>query len=458
MKSTIYLMDLRKKKWTKILSDAPHKLGHAIGYTKLIADHGNWIKYIWGDKLNNDERAIQAHRNSYKTTAIDIVGAMWKLLFNPQYTILLVREETSNAIAIVLEITDKYKHQNMVALYNELYGIDTFTLKRESQKSIVLPTKQEMTREGNIDAAGLGTSLTGRHYMHIHTDDIVTLKDRVSKAKRAKTLHTIRELRNLMDLETGILSHTGTPWHRDDAWNHIPNILKFPLGAVNIPAITKDVDAATRHFREGTTNSLFSANYLLKHVASDDSLFKDAKWLESIPQNYQPRAHIDAGYKGKNTTALTLLEYEKDRDRFIATGFVWDKNIIDNFGDIGRRINDPRWKTGTLLIEDNADKGFSAKEIRNYHPVVNEYHESMNKHVKIISYVLKNWYKIYWTPATDPEYINQILDYIEGDEPDDAPDSLASLLREFDTAAGIETDEIAGGGDLDYILSDDRIR
>jgi len=223
-----------------------------------------------------------------------------------------------------------------------------------------------------------------------------------------------------MDLETGRLSHTGTPWHRDDAWNYIPNILKFPIGAVKIPAIIKNLDAAIKHFREGTTNSLFSANYLLKHVASDDSIFKEPNWLDSMPENYQPRAHIDAGYKGKNTTALTLIEYDQERDRYLGTGFVWDKNIIDNFDQIGKTLNDPRWKIGTLYIEDNADKGFSAKEIRAHHGVVSEYHESMNKHVKIVTFALKYWHKIWWTPATDLEYLNQILDYIEGDEPDDA--------------------------------------
>ena len=450
-------MSQRKNKWATILKNRPEKLGHALGYDKLVTDHGDWIKYIWGENPGNQERAIQAHRNSYKTTAVDIVGPIWKLLFDPQDTILLVREEISNAIATLMEIRDKYKHTNLLALYDEFYDLHNFILKRDSQKSLVLPTKLEMGREGNIDAAGLGSSFTGRHYTHIHTDDIVTLKDRVSKAKRDKTLHIIRELRNLMNLETGGLSHTGTPWHRADAWNYIPNILKFPLGEVKIPAIIKNLDAAIKHFREGTTGSLFAANYLLKHVANEESIFKNANWLDAVPENYQPRAHIDAGYKGKNTTALTLIEHDKEKDIYIGTGFVWDKNIIDNFSAIDRKLNDPRWKAGTLYIEDNADKGFGAKEIRKFHPVVNEYHEAKNKHVKIVNYALKYWDKTFWTPATDPEYINQILDYIEGDEPDDAPDSFASLMREFDESAGVQTETIAGGGDLEYILQDDRL-
>jgi hypothetical protein len=34
-----------------------------------------------------------------------------------------------------------------------------------------------------------------------------------------------------------------------------------------------------------------------------------------------------------------------------------------------------------------------------------------------------------WDENIQPEYMNQILDYMEGQEPDDCPDSAASLLR-----------------------------
>ena len=50
----------------------------------------------------------------------------------------------------------------------------------------------------------------------------------------------------------------------------------------------------------------------------------------------------------------------------------------------------------------------------------------MNKYVKITTHLYKHWKSIYWFD-TDPEYLNQILDYTEDAEHDDAPDSAASL-------------------------------
>ena len=66
----------------------------------------------------------------------------------------------------------------------------------------------------------------------------------------------------------------------------------------------------------------------------------------------------------------------------------------------------------------------------------------MNKYVKITTHLYKHWKSIYWFD-TDPEYLNQILDYTEDAEHDDAPDSAASLCRKiFNGAKVITYDDI----------------
>lgn len=59
------------------------------------------------------------------------------------------------------------------------------------------------------------------------------------------------------------------------------------------------------------------------------------------------------------------------------------------------------------------------------------YHESMNKFVKISTYLKKHWTSILFIQDTDPEYINEILDYTENAAHDDSPDSLASIIRKL---------------------------
>ena len=60
---------------------------------------------------------------------------------------------------------------------------------------------------------------------------------------------------------------------------------------------------------------------------------------------------------------------------------------------------------------------------------VKEYNESENKHNKIATHLYKEWDNILWDKDTDDEYMEQILDYAEKQEPDDSADSAGSLLK-----------------------------
>ena len=91
-----------------------------------------------------------------------------------------------------------------------------------------------------------------------------------------------------------------------------------------------------------------------------------------------------------------------------------------------------KYRGGTIWCEKNADKGYLAKELRKRGHLVSEYQESMNKYIKISTHLRSKWGNIEFLEDTDPEYINEILDYTEDAEHDDSPDSLASLLRQID--------------------------
>ena len=87
-----------------------------------------------------------------------------------------------------------------------------------------------------------------------------------------------------------------------------------------------------------------------------------------------------------------------------------------------------------IYCESNADKGFLMKEIRRKKPnmPVRLYHEKENKYQKISEYLRKWWPNIVFLRGTDPDYINQIMDYTEQAEHDDAPDSAACCCRHWD--------------------------
>jgi hypothetical protein len=85
----------------QLLCDNPHAIGWIAGRTKLTALHSQWIKYVW---LSGKSVALMAHRGSYKSTAIVVIGAVWYMLMNPDIRIAIVRKTFSDAADAVSTI------------------------------------------------------------------------------------------------------------------------------------------------------------------------------------------------------------------------------------------------------------------------------------------------------------------------------------------------------------------
>lgn len=397
----------------------PHILGHLAGYDKLTPLHSTWIKHIWD---TNQHSALQAHRGSYKTTAINVIGSIWWLLFHPDDRIITIRKTFGDASSVLSTIKSIMADPAVGGLFAHLYG-DTPKLVVNQSGKLQWNFKQSRTPEGNLNAFGLDSGITGKHGDKVIIDDAVTLKDRVSKAAREATKESLREIyTNIVDPGKPV-GHIGTPWHRDDYWAESPVVpLLFPV------AKTKLLSAAEiREKKRTTTPFLYSANYDLEIKNNEDMLFKDPKFGAWTWMGTQTYAHLDAAFQGDHTCALTLMSKVGD-DTIQATGFVFAGNVKDWFPFIAKTYR--KYRCRALYNENNPDKGYTADSLRTLGLNVVSYAEKQNKTLKIASNLYEAWERIVWDKDTDPEYLAQVCDWAEGVEPDDAPDSAATLLRE----------------------------
>lgn len=299
-----------------------------------------------------------------------------------------------------------------------LYGTDLkFTKCTDTEISTNLSTSNKGISQ--LLGLGIGTSITGKHADIVVTDDIVNIKDRISRAERERTKMQYMELQNIKN-RSGRMINTGTPWHKEDAISIMPNVKRYDCYSTGL--MSKD-DIKT--LRESMTDSLFAANYELKHIADTDAMFKNPQFTEDETLLYGGIAHIDASYSGADGTAFTIMK--KTKDGFVALGKRWDRHIDDCLTEISAYME--RFRAGSVYCEDNADKGYLRKELNACGMYARGYHESMNKFIKISTYLKKEWSKIKWLDETDPEYINEILDYSEFAQHDDSPDSAACAVR-----------------------------
>jgi hypothetical protein len=136
---------------------------------------------------------------------------------------------------------------------------------------------------------------------------------------------------------------------------------------------------------------------------------------------------VDAAYGGGDYTALTCGRRDYDTDTIYLYGKLWRQSVDKVMEEIIRESR--RLLCEPIKCERNGDKGFLVREFLKRDVYASGYDESQNKFIKIVTYLKKWWPRIIFLEGTDPEYIDQILDYTENAEHDEAPDSAACVCR-----------------------------
>lgn len=409
-------MNAQQKKYLDLIKTEPYKFGHWVGFTDLTELHNDWLKAFLFKK---SDQTLLAHRGSFKTTTLAIAIAFMIILF-PQLNIIFFRKTDTDVIEIVKQVSKILQSDHFKKLVFVLYGVELVLTKDTNGE---IDTNLHTNSKGTSQLVGMGinTSITGKHADIVITDDIVNVRDRVSRAEREQTKLQYQELQNVKN-RSGRFINTGTPWHKEDAISMMPNVERFDC--YNTGLITKEQLQA---LRDSMTPSLFAANYELRHIANEDALFTSPNYTDNVPAIYNGLAHIDASYGGKDGTAFTIIK--QTENGFVAYGKRWNKHVDDCIDEI--IALHAHYQAGTIHAETNADKGYLAKALRDRGLYVQDYHESQNKMIKIATYLRKYWITIQWLDDTDPDYMSEVLDYTENAEHDDAPDSAASLIRQI---------------------------
>ena len=405
---------MTREQAVNFLLTSPYKLGHMLGFTKLTDLHNTWIL----DMLKGEgDRTLQAHRASYKTTCVSIALALIIILL-PNKRTLFLRKTDADIKEIIKQVQKILKDPHTQYFVQCIYGVN-LKLTVESATEINTNLTTDIRGTSQLVGMGCGSSITGKHFDRIFTDDIVNINDRVSKAERDRTKLVYQELQNIKNRD-GRIFNTGTPWHKDDCFAIMPEAEKFDCYSTGLIS-----DEQLEVIKKSMTRSLFAANYELRHIAAEDVIFQNPQTGADPSEVEQGDCHIDAAYGGEDFSAFTIVK--KQGNIFYVYGRLWQKNIDDCLDEIQRLR--AQFNAGKIYCEDNGDKGYLAKELRNRGERAIIYHENMHKFIKITTYLKAEWENVKFVAGTDKAFIDQICDYNENAEHDDAADSLASQIR-----------------------------
>lgn len=410
--------ELTKYDYLDLIYEEPYKIGQWLGFDLLTELHNEWLQdMIFGE----EDETLLAHRGSYKTTCLSVAFGLIMITF-PNDDIIFTRKTDDDVKEIIKQTAKILKTPLMKHIVYKIYGVE-LKLVEENAFSITTNLMTSSRGSSQLLGAGIKTSLTGKHAKRIFTDDIVNVKDRISKAERDLIKLQYQELQNIKNRD-GRIFNTGTKWHKEDAIEVLmPNVKIYDCFSTGL--MTRD---KIEEIRQSMTPSLFAANYELKHIADADALFTNPMFTNENELIENGIGHIDASYGGEDGTAFTIAKKQKD-GKIVMLGKRWNKHINLCLGEI-KALYD-YYKVGTVYCERNADKGYLKDELLSNGFIADDYHESTNKFIKISTYLKKQWINVLWLEETDPDYINEILDYTENAEHDDSPDSAASILREL---------------------------
>ena len=310
-------MTSRKQELLNFLLTEPAKIGKYFeGFNKLGDLHNEWIKnFIYGDPVYT----LLAHRESYKTTSVVLALALIVLLF-PDEATLFTRKTDGDVKEAKQGVESLLKSDLFSEMSKEIHGVPiSFVTNNSSEITTNLKTSSRGV--GQLTFLGIKTSITGKHYERIFTDDIVNKTDRISKPERELIKYNYLELLNLLN-RGGRLVNTCTTGHKEDCISELMDNKHF-YDCYSTNLMTPEQIA----FKKSKfTPSLFSANYELKHIADDKTLFKEAKFVDDCNLLLDGIGHIDAGYGGEESNAFNIIKKLKD-GRKKTLGKKWGKQV-----------------------------------------------------------------------------------------------------------------------------------
>ena len=401
----------------KQIKTQPYKIAQAVGFNDVIQyPHNEWMQEIIFGK---DDYTLMAHRGSYKSSCLSVCIALI-MLINPIINILFFRKTDTDVSEMITMVEKAIISPVLQNLANIIYGERYYCIKKTTDS---ITTNFYDSASGATQLLGLGikTSITGKHADLVITDDICNITDRVSRAEREKTKTQFQELRNVCNRGGRIVS-LGTKWHSEDVFTLMHNIHIYTYQDTKLIS-----DEKIAELKQDMIPSLFACNYELKIIASEDVIFTDPVEGADISTVQNGIMHVDSAYYGEDYTALTIANMHDGK--IYMYGRLWRKHVEDCYPQIQELYE--QFMCGKLYMERNADKGMVANDLRKQGLRTIGYDENMNKYLKIVTYLKKVWKDVIFVDGTDKGYIDQICDYYEDAEHDDAPDSASNVARLF---------------------------
>lgn len=162
-----------------------------LGYKDLTwSVHGQFVNVFESDA---PRKLVVMPRGTFKSTLGSVAYPIWRLLRDPNLTILLDSELYSNSKNFIREIKGHLSSDKMREFFGDLIGV------KWDEGEIILRTRTANRKEASITAGGIGTTRIGQHYDLIIGDDYNSPQNSETPEKCQKVIDHVRYNLNILN-------------------------------------------------------------------------------------------------------------------------------------------------------------------------------------------------------------------------------------------------------------------
>ena len=283
------------------------------------------------------QRMYLCHRSFYKTTIITKVHSLQLLLCFPNIHICLAHNKQENSSDNLVTIKNYFLTTEIKTLFRDFIpeGKDWGNM---AGFSVAKRTDWHRSEE-NIEAIGVDTEVTGRHWQVAKKNDLVTEKSVWTEDQIKKTADwdTRFNLGNFDNPQLPFQDYEGTRYHFADLYSVKLNdkrikLIEYPLLKDKNPdnLTEENIQNSKRFTAEGimglkTDMWIFMTQHMLKPEDPAKMQFKKEmiQYFNEIPENLNYYLFVDPAStrkKRSDFTAMIVVGVDYDGNRYIVDG------------------------------------------------------------------------------------------------------------------------------------------
>jgi len=431
----------------------PFYLGkYVLGYSEMENIHYDLLSFIVEQILTKKSHCLDLEpRGCFKTTCISVTLPIWLELKWPDIKILINHKVSQISKSILEEIQAHYKSNK---LFIGLFGDRIGDIWRSG--FIISKFRTQPAKEATISAGSVDKELVAGHFNVVIDDDIVTLKDYLSRVEREKTKAFHTSVRYLA--EDGTLVDVGTRWHTQDLWSEIiPSLSEKSIRIKSIEDEDGNLYFPNKYSREklielrGTdpiSNLLYDAVMMQKpRNDSADKPFTELLFINDENNinmsSMSSLLYLDLAFSQTKTScyfAGACIQTFNNGQDILCKDFIYRKISADKAIDLLPGFI-AKNKVGMILYESNSAQRLYESNLKtmikekDLRISIRGIENTTNKHMRIMSAQPTIVTKVYFLESkikdAYSDYANAVVEiknYSKDAEYKDATDSLAGAI------------------------------